>query len=292
MIEPLSQTAKAFRDTTISRSSLYQFGAVSRQWGIPHVAISPESDWREVVRSNAMGPRGVYGAVFEFVRYALRQFDTLVSVTVDPANPQRVTAAAGTPFLQAHIGGLLEHQGTGEIYSITGPADIATSAGAWVELLSYSVLPYHTGVTFTAVGSFDVVILPFTIVEEPGRVIVRVSPASISASPPTYLQPGSTAPAVPGVVNQPVGSEAATYNGGSVDPAPNAAPTIGADTRPVGEPFGGHLQADEIDEDGAPLTTGPMPPYLSGGAVFDEFREILDALLAAGVVCFFEKGGA
>lgn len=289
MIETLSQTAKAFRDTTIMRSSGVWLDAVTRQWGVPHLATVPEADWRNAVRETALASRGIARPVFQFVRWALAQFDVTVSVTVDPADPQRLTAAAGAPFVQSHIGALVERQDTLEVHSIAAPADIVTSAGAWVELLADSVLPFHTGASFGAVDAFDVKILPFTIREEPGRVIISVSDLSVSSSPATYLQPESAAAAAPGAINQTPGSEGDAYNGGAMNPAPNAAPLVGADTRPAGEPFGGHLQADEINQVGDPLGVGPHPPYLSSGAVFDELQQILDGLLVAGVTCVFER---
>ena len=287
MIEPLSQTNKAFRDTTISRSSKSWFDNVCEQYGIPHLNAILESYWREAVRSNALGPRGKPGAVFEYIYYVLKQFVTPVNVAVSSSNPTRLTLSSSpNSFIQNHVGMLVRRNSDGMVWKIVGPDDITTSSGNWVELAPVACNPYWSRANFTASSTFAAEVLPFIWHEEPGWVIVDVLPSSVSFSPATYLQPGSSSPATPGTVNQEAGSEALTYNGGALDPAPNANPLIGADARPADEPYGGHLQENEF-EVGDPNDAGPHPIYLSGGGVFDEFQQILDLLLAAGIHCKF-----
>lgn len=288
MLQSLSQTSKAFRDTTIHKSSGEWFRIVAEQYGIPFVATTLEDNWREVVRSNALGPRGSFGAVFQFVYWALKQFTIPIQVSVSASNPQRITldASPSFPFIQNHIGMWVRRDSTGDVWRIVSPDDISTSSGNWVNLSSTTNNPYWVRANFTQTETFTAEILPFTIHEEPGLVVINVLPSSISMSPATYLQPGSSSPATPDTVNQEAGSEAASYNSGSMDPAPNASPLIGADDRPAFEPDGGHLQENEF-EPGSSGSIGPYPIYLSSGGVFDEFQEILDPLLVAGVRCKF-----
>lgn len=291
MIETVPKVERAFRDTTIRKSSGDWLRRVSRQWGVPKPGLARESQWRMVVAAAAMGPRGTYGVTFDFCQWALRHLSTELSgVSVAAANPQRLTKTGG--FTQAHIGAWVMKDldyDSATVWKIVGPADIATSGGNWVELAQIGTLPYWSAANFTTTDSFDVVILPFTIREEPGMVIVNVNQGG-SLSPASYLQPGAAVPAAPGVVGQ-SDPDAAAYNGGSVEPVPNASPLIGADTRPGGEPFGGHLQEEELYEVGDPLGSGPHPVYLSGGETLDYVRNVLDPLLAAGIHAKFKIGG-
>jgi hypothetical protein len=281
MLEPLSATHKAFRDTTISRSSKEWFGIVSRQWGIPHLKYFVENQWRQVVRSNAMGPRGSFGAAHEFLYWAFKHLATTVTVQVSSSAPTTLTAAPGT-FIQNNVNCLVRSP-DGVVWKIVGPDDIGN--GSQVVLSSISNLPYYVRANFTESATFDVEILPFIVWESPGKLHVDIWSATVPFSPATYLQPGAASPASPTPVSQSSGSQAETYNGGAVQPAPDALPLIGADDRPAGQPYGGHIQENEFEPGG----TGPHPIYLSEGGAFDEIESILDTLLVAGVKCVIRR---
>lgn len=280
----LSQTDKAFRDTTISRSAGEWFRIVVDQFGIPRDGSISENAWRDAARTNAYGARGTYGATLAFVEAALQDFNIDVDVTVDPANPQRLTAATPGSFTQQHIGRWVRVDGT--LYQIAGPSDITTSSGNWVTLEAVPTT-YWSGANFTAIASTTASILPFVIREpspSPSQprysgnaclVQVYIYDATL-VTPPTYLQPGAAAPPAP----SPVAGDP-SYNGGSMDPVPNVSPLVGAEARPAGQPFGGHLMQDETVA--GDQTSGPFPIYLVGEDVFPEMRNVLDILLAAGV---------
>jgi hypothetical protein len=255
VLQPLSQTAKAFRDTTISRSSRDWFNRVARQWGIPHPSAVPEAAWRQVVRANALGPRGVYGPAFQFVFWALSPFSTSVPVSVALANPQRLTADVPGSFLQEHIGLWAMRTDTNAVWRIDSPSDITTSSGNWVTVASLGSAPYWAGTSFGGSESFTVSLLPFTITEKPGVFVVNVSAAAVVSPPATYMQPA------------------------------------GALVRAAAEPFGGQVQLNEIDHPGDPLGTGPHPPYLSDGGTFQEYEAALQLLLPAGIHAKFVLGG-
>lgn len=250
MLETLSQVDKVFRDTTISYSAGEQFRVVADYWGIPYVHPTPEEYWREVVRSNAIAPRGVYGSVFLFVYWSLAQFNLSVPVSVSAANPDRITAITGTPFEQNHVGLLCMRNDTGEVFFVVGPGSIPGSS-SYLTLATETAGPYWKAANFSADEEFSVSILPFNIVEEPAHVIIYVGSASVASSPGTYLQPDDS-------------------------------------ERPVGQPFGGHLQSDQAQY-GDPLGDGPHPIYLSSGELFDEYSEVLRLLLVAGVRCTFRR---
>lgn len=143
LITSLSQTEKAFRDTLITKATGEWLVRLSRLYGIPYPIGIPEAHWRDALKAAALGPRGTPGVTFEFLRAVLQAYQLVVDITIDPAQPQRITAVAGTPFTQEHIGAFVrvqldtDDETTWPVYRITGPPDIATSAGAWVELARF-----------------------------------------------------------------------------------------------------------------------------------------------------------
>jgi hypothetical protein len=296
MIEPLSQTAKVFRDTTISRSTGSEFRRVCALYGLPFTDEVPEDDWREAVKVMAFGRRGVPGTTLAFVEAMTSSWGVDVAVDITSANPTRLTATVGTPWAAKHVGRWVRMADTSKIHMIVSVG----GGGAHVELASIGTSQWSAA-NFTGTASTTATILPFTIAERgggPGQGIghymtrkagklpqVEVTMYVVGLlPPPTYMQPGAAIPPAPASV-----PGDAAYNSGSMDPVPNASPLIGADARPGGQPYGGHVQLDE-GESGDIGGAGPFPIYLSSGKVLHKSRAVLDACLASGIEVAFIDG--
>lgn len=263
----LSQTEKALRDTLLTRATREWLSRVSRLHGIPRPQAIPEDDWRAALKEAALGPRGVPGVSFGFLRGVLQSYALEVDITIDPAQPQRLTAVSGTPFLQDHIGAFVRVQldtdaeTTWPVYRVEGPPDIATSAGAWVECVPWAAAQWAAA-DWSGLGGVTgatAQVLAFRLAEPtPGTddpapastaaiqtwlVIVELLAAVDLGTPPTYL----------------------------LTPAGTA--------RPGGQPYGGHLQEDEFEQ--GSQTTGPYPPYLTGTSL-GGISAAFDLLLVAG----------
>ena len=111
MLQPISQTEEAFRDTLITKAEGAAFDRLARMWGFPRLGSISISAWRKGLRATALGPRGTPGAIHEAIDGILS--GGVVSVTVDQAiaNPSRITASAGGPFTADHVGRLVRVAG-------------------------------------------------------------------------------------------------------------------------------------------------------------------------------------
>jgi hypothetical protein len=295
MIEPLCQTAKAFRDTTISRSTGSAFRTVTRLYGLPFTDEVPEADWREAAKVMAMGARGTPGATLAFIEAMTASWGVDIAVDIAAASP-RITASTGAPWTTAHVGRWVRMGDTSKIHLITA----VDGAGTWADLATVGTAQWSAA-DFTADTTTTATVLPFTIAERgggPGQGAghfatvltgklpqVEVTLYVNGMGPPaTYLQPGAASPPAPASVpGDP------TYNSGSMDPVPNASPLIGAEARPVGQPYGGHVQADE-SEPGNIGGAGPWPIYLSRGVLLPKSGDVLSACLASGIKLQFIDG--
>lgn len=258
-LNSLSQVDRAFRDTTIRKSTGPAFRLICRHYGIPWDRSIPEASWRAAVRANALGPRGTPGAVLQFVEAVLGQWSTVIPCSIDPATPSRLTADTPGAFTQAHVGRWVRLSAAvgGGLYHVSGPSDIATSSGDWVTLNPVGTAYWASSDGFSSlagVTDVEATVLAWTAREpspsrgqphpQEKRCLYEVFVYEDSFYvPPTYMQ------------------------------------TSGA--RPAGEPFGGQVQANEISEAGDQVD-GPFPPYLTGGGVLQTTQGILDALMAAG----------
>lgn len=257
-----SKTSEAMRDTLVHRAEGTALQTLSALYGLPKPDYASADDWRYALGAVALGPRGTPMASLSFLEGALGHLSQEFTVTVDPAQPVRITAAAAT-WEQTHVGRLVRLELDGALYQIVGPQDVSGAGGGYLELAPYRTA-YFAGADFStlsAATSTTATILGFRI-EEPGpgpdsaedvgepalyKVIVYGEDIPV---PPTYLQPDAGA-------------------------------------RPVGEPYGGHLQEDEIED--TSQITGPYPPYLVGVGAFDEIAEMLEVQLAAGVRAVFRR---
>lgn len=262
LLQPISTLEQARRDTLITHAEGVEFDKVATAFRVPRPDGIPISHWREALHAVALGPRGYPAGTFSFVRGMFRQLDAVFTVDVDPGLPWRLYAVDGVgTFEQKHVRRwcIVDES---EVYRIEGPADVdATGAGEWLELTQIGT-SYWSGDALSP-GQHSVAILAWYIEEptpgpyllpnpgwttfdgEPALVRIVVWDEVESAPPPTYLQEN-------------------------------------AEERPLGQPYGGHLQPDPIPA-GDPLGQGPHPPYLIGDVVSGQLQDSLDALLAAGV---------
>lgn len=270
MLHPISQLEELRRDLVIRRAEEQAFDDLAEIYGVVRPAPYDISSWREALVAAAFGPRGTPGVTWSFLLGALRQLEQRVEVTTLGAAPTRLTAVTPGSFTQEHIGRFVqldpedpwEQFPTGQIYRIEGPADIATSGGDWVELTpmatSYWDRPQLED------GSWLCRILAFCVREPTPGPLWFDDPAFPYGSPP-----GDPCKVLV-CAHSDVVFTPATYLQSDGDP------------RPAGEPFGGHIQDDYL-EDGDPLGAGPHPPYLIGDTTLKNVRDVLDLLLASGV---------
>lgn len=274
-VEPLvdtqgiSRVERAFRDTLVWAAEGDGHVELSRLYGMPKPAALDETGWREAMLANAIGARGTPGAVLAFCIGALRSWREIVEVTRDPAQPQRITATSGTPFLDDHVGRWVRIGET--IYRVTGPADVVAAGKTYLELCPMKTASWAAAdwSGFSVADTVDAEILAFTIREpSPGpqfnlsgdpvdtfagiaclvEILIGTNISGVGA-PPTYLRPNA------------------------IDP------------KPVGQPFGGHIQPDATTDGDQTVAVGagPKPPYLPGSTVLGSVKRVLDPLLAAGV---------
>ena len=289
MIEPLSQTAKAFRDTTISNSLGAQFRAVTALYGLPYNDEVPLEDWREGVKVMAFGARGTPGTTLAWIEAITASWGEDFVALFSGAEPNRIYTS-GNPYGDEHVGRWFRLANTGGVHMVIG----VDAGGSYVDFCPIATA-YWTPTNFTTSTFTTATLLPFTIMERgggPGQS--QGLPGLVEATlyvndllpPATYMQPGAAVPGAPGSV-----TGDASYNGGSMDPVPNASPLIGADPRAGGQPHGGHVQSSvaETGDDGG---AGPFPIYLSSGAVLSHSRATFEAMLASGIHVKFQSGVA
>lgn len=274
MLHPISRLEELRRDLVIRKAEGQAFDDLAKLYGAGRPQDYEIAGWREGLVAVAFGPRGTPGATWAFLLGVLRQLEQRIEVTTSNTNPTRLTAVTPGSFLQSHIGRFVqldpedawEQFPTGQIYRIEGPADIATSGGDWVELTPMATTMWDE--PDLPNGSWLARILAFCVREPtPGPLWFddRAYPYGSSPGDPckVYVCAYSDTIYTP-----------ATYwqSGGAA--------------RPVGQPYGGHIQ-DDFFEDGDPLGvgvgSGPKPPYLIGDTTLLSVRNVVDLLCAAGV---------
>lgn len=200
---PLSQIDRARRATLIRYAEGADLSRASEFWGIPKPAAWPAASWRQALRAVALGARGTDANVGAFLRGVFKYLEEDVTVTLDPANPQRITATAGAgTFTQASVLRWVEINGV--IYKTVGPADVsATGSGAYVELAAHSSARHAAAdwSTLSSSTTATATFLAYTYVcPTPGpdvpasngkacHVIVTLFDDAATTTPPTYIQP-------------------------------------------------------------------------------------------------------
>ena len=182
----------ALRDTLVHRAEGTALDRLGRLFGLPRPSVILESSWRLALKAAAYGPRHTPGCIRDFLRGALTQWDTVVSVRQSAAAPQRITALSGTPFTQEHVGRDVVIDGV--TYRVIGPA---TVGGTYLELAPMTTFEFARAdwSAFPAIATTTATILPFRLEEPspnpggPGKsCLARVRLwLSLAAVPPTYL---------------------------------------------------------------------------------------------------------
>jgi len=205
MLTPLSQTQRALRDTVLTRASGNQLRRLAKLWGVPMPGGWDEDSWREGTNAVGMGPRGTPGSTFAFLEGIFQYAEQVYEVTVDPANPQRLTATAGAgTFDDDHVGRFVRIVGGGVtgLYWTVSPADVVADGGAKVELAKIGT-SYWDGADWGALAAavtLNATFLTFRLAEAtPGpetpatlgaAAVLEVSLVEgTSLVPPTYMQP-------------------------------------------------------------------------------------------------------
>ena len=205
MLEALSQCQKAIRDTVVVRATGDALRRLSKLWGVPMPTAWDEASWREGVNAVGLGPRATPGTTFAFLEGIFQYAEQTVEVTLDPANPQRLTATAGAgTFTDDHVERFVRISGAVApgLYRVVGPSNVAADGGSKVELAKIGT-SYWNGADwsgFAVTETVDAVFLAYTISEKtPGpeapaslgeASVYRVGLAVVTAVvPPSYLQP-------------------------------------------------------------------------------------------------------
>jgi hypothetical protein len=263
-----SQLDQAWRDTLIHTAQVGPFRRLSRWFGFIYQQGIKEGSWRRALLELAHGRRGTNETTFDVIRHVFRQYDTIVTVEVDPLNPTTLTFVSSTgltAFDQTHVGRYIQTP-YGRLWS-DGPVLCGNFGQAESPTLTVST----TGTQwwqapawpFTVTTRFEVRILPFVYYERQPEPIDRDAPV-------WQYHPGNHC-----LID--------VYFLGNVAPL---APTTYLQNTPVltppDVPLGGNLLEDEF-EVGDPRGDGPHPLYLVDDEAFAPIRTQIQRTLAAGV---------
>ena len=159
----LSQTDRLFRDTLVHRAEADSLEMLSEIFGAPKPENWPEDSWRSAFHCVAYGTRGTLPNCFAFIDKAHKHLHRTVLVNVDPANPHRITAVGGAgTFVQNDVGAFIRIEN--KIYYASGPADIASAGGAFLDLAPTNTA-YFNAANFQTATTLSAEILVFTLTE-------------------------------------------------------------------------------------------------------------------------------
>jgi hypothetical protein len=263
-----SQLDQAWRDTLVHAAQGSAFRRLARWYGFIYQQGIKEGSWRRALRELAFGRRGTRATTFDVLRHVFRQYDVIVTVEVDPAQPDTLTFVSSTglvEFDQTHVGRYIETP-YGRLWSngpvLCGNAGPAGSSTLTVEM-SATQLWQAPDWPFNVPTQFEVRILPFIYYERQRTPFDRTQPNW------TY-HPGQHCLIDVYFVGQVVPMAPTTYlqESGVLTP-----PDV---------PFGGNLLEDEF-EAGDPRGDGPHPLYLVDDEAFAPIRTQVQRTLAAGV---------
>lgn len=255
MTTGLSQLQEAVNDTLLHRAEGLAFDALVAQFGFSRPHYIERWAWRRACLAGVFGRAGTFGCLHAFLEGALAQYSTRFDATLNPANPQRVTAPAGT-FAARDASRLMRIPGVG-LFRIA-----SYTSSSVVELLPFRTAYWDRADWSTydvAVTVEDAEILPFEVHEptatledvgvtsangiradEPALVRVMLYSEVLSPTPPTYMQDENA-------------------------------------TRTAGQPLGGHVQEDAAEA--GDQVSGPFPIYLVGTTALRDVAEVASRML-------------
>lgn len=93
MLQPLSQSEQALRDTLITKAEDYAFDDLQTMYGFERPATISRDTWRQALRMVAYGHRGTLGCTWGMLELGLRERPELRTVTgtLSPASPHQFT---------------------------------------------------------------------------------------------------------------------------------------------------------------------------------------------------------
>jgi hypothetical protein len=283
-----STLEQAQRDLLLHSAQGESFRDLSRWYGFTYQYPFLESSWRRALLELAYGRRGTKRTTFNVVKHALREYDEVFKVKIDPEYPNSLVFVecvkgtlsnpAPTAFDFTHVNRYI----TTPYGTVRSGGPVLCGPGNPSSSLSLALVPQATFYwekptdiwpsdwTPGTWYEFEVRLLPFQYYEwQPSPAPTR-APGSGTPEPypdyylgeqclvEVYIQ-GNVLPDVPSTYLQ-------------EDGQPTAA----------GVPYGGNLLTDEFEQ-GNPAGLGPHPLYLVSADVFDSVRDQIQASLAAGV---------
>lgn len=263
-----SQVDQAWRDTLVHAAQGRAFRRLARWFGFTYQYGIKEGSWRRALRELAYGRRGTKRTTFDVIRHLFRQYDTIVTVEVDPSTPYILNFVSGTgltEFDQTHVGRYIETP-YGRLWS-NGPVLCGNTGPAGSPTLEVETTATHMwdapAWPFNVPTQFEVRILPFVYYERQREPLDR-------SQPNWAYHPGSHC-----LID--------VYFVGGITPlVPTTYLQPGGVLTPPDVPLGGNLLVDEF-ESGDPLGDGPHPLYLVDDNAFAPIREQVQRTLAAGV---------
>lgn len=269
MLNAWSQLDEAWRTLLVHAARGPAFRRLSRWFGFTYQYGILEGSWRRALRELAYGKRGTKRTTFDVIRHAFRQYDTLIEVQVDPANPTVLTfvdADGISAFDHTHVGRYISTD-YGILWSV-GPVLCGGVGPATSTTLQVS--PH-------AAADWDAPAWPFDV---PTTITVRVLPFLYYERQPqpvdrsqfdTAYYPGDQC-----LID--------VYFLGDITPLVPTTYLQDDDSTltPVGVPLGGQLLEDVFTA-GDPLGDGPHPLYLVDDSAFADVQAQVQRTLVAGV---------
>lgn len=299
MLEPLSQTEIAFRDTLVTKATGVALDRLGAFFGFPRLGIFERSVFRKALLEVAYGRRGTYRNLFLVLEHLFDQYSQrrgLYNVVLDPANPHALIYREGgaPPF---------DCEQTGRFIRIDSPtfgSKVYYSHHLKDGILHLNPIdnPAITGADWSSLSGPEnatAKVIGFLMQEaNPGPPMVDGFNAEGNPYHPLSFLPDNTC-TIHLFVDKNIWNVPATYlqENGTIDRLETA----------PGQPYGGHLMdlfaaanreivqfpmsgvAEETHpESGDPTGDGPYPIYFDArGGVASAFTKIIDDLLAAGV---------
>lgn len=274
-----SQSEEALRDTLVHKAERGAFNRIAAHYGFDRLQSISEAAWRGGLTTVAYNARDIFPVVFEALYYVLSDFIEHTTVTINPAEPNKLFFDA--PVSAAYIGRYIRIDGvTYYTTNIENDSELVLS-------------PYKT--SYWAAAAFDV--------ESETEVEIEIIPFVVyeRGSGPTYTDPngdGDTSDSWNGatytwVLNNTL--EIEVYPHIAFVPesylqepteyltaSPGTCPADGGDVcTPYSMPNGGYLLDTDVDDLDVGIDVA-YPVYLIDGSVSYELEHQIDRLLVAG----------
>jgi len=276
MLDPLSHVEQAYRDTLIRCVEGYeQITNLSRLFGLNYPQGFVEDSWRKALRASAYARRGTIPQIFDFLSGFMHHHTR--DILVEATSLNRLTSATNA-FADDDYGRLIR------LLPEDAANDPRPYADDWTGPVHYSIDVDSSG------GYIDLAEISTTYWDAPSltlnqRYYARVYPFVFAEPTPGRTEPSSSGSGyVVGHSQEQLACKLILSVLGDISevPATYMVASSGAARTDPNEPYGGHLQPDELTEAGEGVTDHPYPPYIPGNTLADTAKESLDLLMAAG----------